>query len=66
MRGAEPGALVLSQVRQQTGAPLILKLAKRPVGPIGRLRKKIRRELRDARQGGNEEKSQFQFHLFGL
>ena len=66
MRGAEPGAFILGQVRQQTGAALILKLAKRPVRPIRRLSENIRRELRSTRQGGNEEESQFQFHLFGL
>src|SRR5438270_1368645 len=65
MRGAEPGALILSQVREP-GAALILKLAKRPVRPIGRLRENIRRELRSTRQGEDEEENQFQFHLFGL
>src|SRR5438270_3034599 len=66
MRCSEPGAFILGQVRQQTGAALILKLAKRPVRPIRRLSENTRRELRSTRQGGNEEESQFQFHLFGL
>jgi len=66
MRGAEPGAFILGQVCQQTGAALILKLTKRAVRPIRRLRKKIRRELRSTRQGEDEEESQCQFHLFGL
>jgi len=66
MGRAELGPLVFSQIGK-SGTALILKLAKRPVGAIGRrLRENVWRELRDAREGGNKKQTQFQFHLLIL
>ena len=66
-RGAEPTPLLLGQIRQQARPALVLKLTEGSVRPIGRLlRKEIRRQLRRAGKGRNEEVIQFRFHLFVL
>lgn len=55
------GSFFVGQVRPARPA-FVLKLAKRPIRPIGSLSRERGCELRHADEGGNEEVNQFRFH----